>query len=73
MADVADAAPSAVADRYGTGRARRLDRRLGWTVATLAVLGGLLFLVGMFVMAWNVYKTLQSDEQPVPAPAPQAA
>ena len=40
---------------------------------TVRFLGGLLFLVGMFVMAWNVYKTLQSDEQPVPAPAPQAA
>ncbi|HND97163.1 cytochrome-c oxidase, cbb3-type subunit I [Plasticicumulans sp.] len=40
---------------------------------TVRFLGGLLFLVGMFVMAWNVYKTLQGDEQPVSAPAPQAA
>ena len=42
---MADAARDTIADRYGTGRSRRIDRRVGWIVATLAVLGGVLFLV----------------------------
>ncbi|TCO81243.1 cytochrome c oxidase cbb3-type subunit 1 [Plasticicumulans lactativorans] len=36
-------------------------------------LGGLVFLLGMVVMAWNVWKTLSGAEKPVAATAPQAA
>ena len=33
--------------------------------------GGLLFLSGMFVMAWNVWHTMRNKEhEPVPASAP---
>lgn len=30
----------AVADRYGTGRSKRLDKRVGWTVAITAIVVG---------------------------------
>ena len=39
---------------------------------TVRFLGGLLFLVGMCVMAYNIYKTL-TDREVSAAPAPQAA
>ena len=39
------AATGAAADRYGTSRSKRLDRRLGWGLASVAVLGGLLFVI----------------------------
>ena len=35
-------------------------------------LGGVLFLAGMFLMAWNVAKTI-SGARPVDAPVPQTA
>jgi cytochrome c oxidase cbb3-type subunit 1 len=38
----------------------------------LRFLGGLLYLAGMFIMAWNVYKTLASPK-PAEAPVAQAA
>nr|WP_251364432.1 MULTISPECIES: DUF4307 domain-containing protein [unclassified Leucobacter] len=31
----------ALADRYGTGRNKRIDRRVGWTIAVIAILAGL--------------------------------
>jgi cytochrome c oxidase cbb3-type subunit 1 len=35
------------------------------------LLGGLLFLTGMFFFAWNTWKTLKSKEmKPIPASAP---
>ncbi|MDY6941676.1 MAG: cytochrome-c oxidase, cbb3-type subunit I [Pseudomonadota bacterium] len=41
------------------------------------LLGGLLYLTGMLIMAWNVYKTIQSASKPepvaVPQPHPEAA
>jgi len=40
---------------------------------TVRFLGGLLFLIGMLVMGWNVLKTLQGEELPANTPAPQAA
>lgn len=33
-----------IADRYGTKRSGRLDRRLGWVVASVAVLAGIGYL-----------------------------
>jgi cytochrome c oxidase cbb3-type subunit 1 len=37
----------------------------------IRLLGGLLFLSGMFFMAWNTWKTLGSKEMtPIPASAP---
>lgn len=40
-----EAAPGVVADRYGTTRSKRLDKRLGWTVASIAIAVGLLIVV----------------------------
>ncbi len=37
------------------------------------LLGGILFLTGMFIMAFNVYKTLTTEPEPVAEPAAQAA
>ncbi len=39
---------------------------------TVRMLGGLLYLSGMFIMAYNVFKTI-SGSQPAPAPATQTA
>ena len=39
---------------------------------TVRLLGGVLYLAGMFVMAWNVWKTL-AGVKPEPVPVPQAA
>ena len=39
---------------------------------TVRLLGGVLVLVGMFVMAYNVWKTV-AGAKPVDAPVPQAA
>ncbi|MDX1454383.1 MAG: cytochrome-c oxidase, cbb3-type subunit I [Gammaproteobacteria bacterium] len=37
------------------------------------LLGGLLFFVGMLIMAWNVWKTIRGDRQPVTAAAAATA
>ncbi len=39
---------------------------------TVRLLGGVLYLAGMLIMAWNVWKTV-SGARPVEAPVPQAA
>jgi cytochrome c oxidase cbb3-type subunit 1 len=40
----------------------------------IRLLGGLLYLTGMLIMAWNVVKTATGGRyQPVPVPAPAAA
>ncbi|WP_446428490.1 DUF4307 domain-containing protein [Leucobacter sp. 1207-22] len=31
----------ALADRYGAGRNKRIDRRVGWSIAAIAILAGL--------------------------------
>ncbi|NIP18204.1 MAG: hypothetical protein GWM87_08655 [Xanthomonadales bacterium] len=37
----------------------------------IRLLGGILVLAGMFIMAWNVWKTMRSKQpQPVPAAEP---
>ena len=36
-----EASRDTVADRYGTGRSKRLDKRVGWTLGSLAVVIGL--------------------------------
>jgi len=37
------------------------------------LLGGALFLLGMFVMAWNLYKTLGRSTETAPSTAAQTA
>jgi cytochrome c oxidase cbb3-type subunit 1 len=39
---------------------------------TVRLLGGLLYLAGMLIMAWNVWKTVTAAK-PVEAPVPAAA
>lgn len=36
-----EASPNTVADRYGTRHSKRLDKRVGWTIGSLAVVVGL--------------------------------
>lgn len=38
-------ADAALDERYGRGRARRFDRRIGWAVAVLAIVAGLIVLL----------------------------
>ena len=35
----------------------------------IRMLGGLLYLTGALMMAWNMFKTITSDELRIPAPA----
>jgi len=53
-----------------------VDGSRGLSFYLVRLAGGLLFLAGMLLMAWNVWMTVRHEKPrpvPVPAPAPEPA
>lgn len=62
-----ESAESVVADRYGTSRSKRLDRKLGWSLALTAIAVGLVVVIfGNWQQTTTEFKnlgfTLQNTE-----------